>query len=188
MAAASPGASVKVASDTTVSGPLGVGYRLVTLATSSMVACHAAINLEQAVRGPLDGILGAYLGECALGQRVELGPIGPQLEQHVGEAVRVVRFDQHASTGPLHHFGEGATARLHDGNAARHGLQQEHSLRLAVGRRHRQQVEAAEEVDLLAAVERAAVSEFLAEATGGERRLDLVEIWLEGGRQVARRL
>src|SRR5262245_27327320 len=115
MAAASPGANPNVASATTVSGPLGVGYCLLTPVTSSMGARHAAIGLEETVGGPLDRIVGAHLGERAPAQRLEPRPIGPELEQHLGQAVGIVRLDQDTAAGPLNHLGERATARLHDG-------------------------------------------------------------------------
>ena len=68
--------------------------------------------------------------------------------------------------------------RLHHRDAVGHRLEQEQSLRLLVGRGHREDVDALEERHLLRAIDFTAVVELLLEPPFPHLAPDLVEVWL----------
>ena len=94
-------------------------------------------------------------------------------------------FDEDPSARPLKHFGKGAAVRLHDRDAGGHRLEQEDALRLFIRGGHREHVEALEKRDLLRAIDLPAILELAFQAITPKARLDVVEILLVLGREIA---
>src|SRR5262245_9165362 len=194
IAAASPGSSENDTSDRTASAPAGPGYSLLRCETFSM-RCESGgaagtcrqrgTHLEKPIGGVRDVVIRADALESALAERSRLPAVLPQLEQRVAERFWIVRMDQQAAASPLDDLGESAAARLHYRHAARHCLQQEHSFRLVVGRRHRQRVERLQKSELAVAVDCAAIGELREQPGRFQPALYVFEIRRVGAAQIS---
>ena len=151
--AASPGFNENETSEITVMGPRGVGYCLLTFATSSMsfdqlrlaVCSYTSSSLSV---GLAYAVMLAHVEEGALAERCQRGAIVPQCVETLAQAARTVRLDQYATAGPVYDFDERAASRLNNRYTAGHRFEQKHTFRLVIGRGHRQHIEPAQELKL----------------------------------------
>ena len=93
----------------------------------------------------------------AIGKLCVSRPIAPEGVEAVGEPLGIVGLDEQATAGLLHDLDERAAPWLDDGHTARHRLEQGQPLRLIVGRRHGQHVEAGQKRQLPRAIDLAAI-------------------------------
>src|SRR5262249_13110487 len=140
--AASPGASVKVTSESTGMGPRGVMYSLLRFETSSTDDSAArrvrwksldsgrgrrapesvGVDLQQRIRRTRKGEVRANALGAALAEPARELPVGEQRVKAFSQAPAAVGRDEHAALRLLDDFGEGAAARLHDRHSAGHRL------------------------------------------------------------------
>src|SRR5215213_4672801 len=101
IAAASPGASENDTSDSTASGPRGVGYSLLRCVTVSISRVphlrprqHRLVDVELQVGGARDAVVLAHAVEAAGPEGIALGPVAPELQEPVGQRLGIVGLHQ----------------------------------------------------------------------------------------------
>jgi len=87
--------------------------------------------------------------------------VAPHRMKSLREPLGVVGLHEHPAAGLLDDLRERAAARLDHRNAARHGFEQEHSLRLVVCRRDRKHIEALQKRQLALAVHDAVIGKLV---------------------------
>ena len=119
------------------------------------------------------------------GQRPAESRIPPERVQSFSQALHVVGLDKEPAAGSLDNLGEAAATRLHDGHTACHRLEQKDAFRLVVRRRHRENIQVPQKRQLSVAVDGAPIGKVAGEPGALERPLDIGEIRLVPGRQIA---
>src|SRR5262249_48602108 len=135
IAAASPRFMESDTLESTVSGPRGVGYCLLTSVISSMDGRGGDVPVHfDGARGHLRDtvVLTNALPPAAPQIRQPLA-VFPQLVYPLRQAARAVRLDQHSATGTRENLGKRAAPRLNGWHAIGHCLQHRQTFRLIVG-------------------------------------------------------
>src|SRR4029453_422027 len=100
----------------------------------------------------------------------------PQFKQTISQRVGVVCLHDQPATGPFDDLRKCAATRLDDRHTARHRLEQEDALRVLIRRRHRQDVEAVQERDLVRAIDLATILELILEPPLAHTAANAIEI------------